>query len=519
MPDGITAIYTGTNGYSSEGVKTAGIYEITVTFVVNDKVNYNELTESMTAILTINNAKLAVEKNDGDKETEIIIVESENGFSPNITIEGGEDLQNINKRSMQLIYDIRLNNTNELQDLNFPLTIRLFINNEIRNMNNLRVYSVADDGSLSEIQATVDGDYMVFSVNNLSKFAIVGESNIPIWIIISTAIIWGLNLIGACIILYYNFKKKKATQKEETHKEDKGVSANLFAPILLSSGSIPLGLTIAFIIGIVVFIAEIGYLIYMRNKNKNYISADANLDYVDKQSREEFLQSLNELDTENLDDVAVSEDDEWAAVWEDEESDYEQTEKDNILRFGGLLYRRSFLAKIIQGSDINKRYYSILKNEFLVYKNTRSSISFTADTIYRKGERLAKFVIAGKTLKLYLAMDPQAIEKNFFVHDESDKKKYEKTPCCMRVKSRRGMFKAIILITRLMTEKAAVKNPKFVELDYMSMYPYEDADHLIEKGLIKKILIAGGDENVKADVSKIIRDRQDNQNGKTPTGS
>lgn len=473
----------------------------------------------MTAILTINNAKLAVEKNDGDKETEIIIVESENGFSPNITIEGGEDLQNINKRSMQLIYDIRLNNTNEMQDLNYPLTIRLFINNEIRNMNNLRVYSVADDGSLSEIQATVDGDYMVFSVNNLSKFAIVGESNIPIWIIISTAIIWGLNLIGACIILYYNFKKKKATQKEETHKEDKGVSANLFAPILLSSGSIPLGLTIAFIIGIVVFIAEIGYLIYMRNKNKNYISADANLDYVDKQSREEFLQSLNELDTENLDDVAVSEDDEWAAVWEDDESDYEQTEKDNILRFGGLLYRRSFLAKIIQGSDINKRYYSILKNEFLVYKNTRSSISFTADTIYRKGERLAKFVVAGKTLKLYLAMDPQAIEKNFFVHDESDKKKYEKTPCCMRVKSRRGMFKAIILITRLMTEKAAVKNPKFVELDYMSMYPYEDADHLIEKGLIKKILIAGGDENVKADVSKIIRDRQDNQNGNTPTGS
>lgn len=518
LPDGITAMYTGTNGYSAEGVKTAGIYEITVTFVVDDKVNYNELTESMKAILTINNAKLSVEKNDGDKETEIIIVESENGFSPDITIEGREDLQKINKRLKQLIYEISLNNTNEMQDLNYPITIRLFINNEIRNMDNLRVYSIADDGNLSEIEAAVDGDYMVFVVNNLSKFAIVGEDNIPIWIIISTAIIWGLNLIGACIILYYKSKKRKETQKEEKLKEDNVVGANLFVPVLLASGSIPLGLTIAFIIGIIVFIVEIGYLVYMRNKDNNNISVNEDLDYVDEQSRQEFLQSLNELDTEDSDDIAVSEDDEWTAVWADDDiNGEEQLEKDSIMRFGGLLYRRSFLAKIIQGSDINKRYYSILKNEFLSYKNTRSSMSITADTIYRKGERLAKFVVAGKTLKLYLALDPLSVEKNFFARDESDKKKYEKTPCCMRIKSSRGMFKAITLITRLMTEKAAVKNPKFVEVDYMSKYPYEDADHLIEKGLIKKILIAGGDENVKADVSKIIRERQDNQNNNTPT--
>lgn len=96
---------------------------------------------------------------------------------------------------------------------------------------------------------------------------------------------------------------------------------------------------------------------------------------------------------------------EWHPESEPEhEPDEEETEPEeeiflkSTFRFAQSTYHRSFIAKLIQGSEINKRYCSLLKNELLSYKKVHSSISFAGDTFNFGRKRLAVINIAGQTL-------------------------------------------------------------------------------------------------------------------------
>ena len=73
-------------------------------------------------------------------------------------------------------------------------------------------------------------------------------------------------------------------------------------------------------------------------------------------------------------------------------------------------YRRSLKSKLIQ-NEAAQGYYNALKNEFLGYDGVRSRISFNYET-FRKGKKLlAKFLISGKTLSVYLALSPEEFEE------------------------------------------------------------------------------------------------------------
>lgn len=148
-------------------------------------------------------------------------------------------------------------------------------------------------------------------------------------------------------------------------------------------------------------------------------------------------------------------------------------------------YRRSFLAKLIQSEERNKEFYSRLKNELLSYMKVRSSISFASDNFKKGHTRLAKVTISGKTLKVYLALDPNTVEKKYFAKDASGKKKYELTPCRLKVRTDLALRKAIELIERMMDQQGIEKSKKAIEHDYVSDYPNESLESLIEKGLVQ----------------------------------
>lgn len=154
-------------------------------------------------------------------------------------------------------------------------------------------------------------------------------------------------------------------------------------------------------------------------------------------------------------------------------------------RLVNVRYDKSFTAKLIQTNDVNKAYYNELKNELLSYKKVHSRISWRQDSFRMGRDTVARIAVRGKTLCLYLALDPRQYEgTKYIVEDVSDVKKNEDTPCLYRIKNDRRLRYAKALIAQVL--QSAVKLDT-EPVDYAKDYPYEKDEPLLERGLIKLV--------------------------------
>ena len=148
-------------------------------------------------------------------------------------------------------------------------------------------------------------------------------------------------------------------------------------------------------------------------------------------------------------------------------------------------YSKSFTAKLIQSPDAIKEYYAELANELLSFDKIRNRISWAASSFYAGRKAAAKFSIRGKTLYLYLALNPQEFQNaKFPVSDESSVKRYETVPLRVKVKSRRGVKHAKELIEILMRKRELTRIGT-VCVKSMADYPYDTTKNLLARGLIK----------------------------------
>lgn len=150
-------------------------------------------------------------------------------------------------------------------------------------------------------------------------------------------------------------------------------------------------------------------------------------------------------------------------------------------------YNRSFIARIIQGTDEQKNYYGQVKTALLSYKKVNSNVAWGAERFNKGRETIARFKIRGKTLCLYLALDPDEYATSVYHHaDVSDNKSMHGTPMMVKVKSPLGVKKAIRLIDDMLAKRNGEKH-HIAERDYAAMYPYETIEELIEDGLVKDV--------------------------------
>lgn len=148
----------------------------------------------------------------------------------------------------------------------------------------------------------------------------------------------------------------------------------------------------------------------------------------------------------------------------------------------GYRYRKSFTAKIIQAEVSTKFYYSEIKKALLSYEKISSRISWGHESFKRGRVPLALLEVRGKTLCLYLNMDPKLQDSKYHVEDVSSKK--EDTPTLIRVKTDRKLKYSLELINKLMTE-LKVELGEVIDYNYVLDYPFEENEPLIERGLIK----------------------------------
>lgn len=155
--------------------------------------------------------------------------------------------------------------------------------------------------------------------------------------------------------------------------------------------------------------------------------------------------------------------------------------------------------------DQLKEFYDILKNKLLSYKGVKSRFSWGAES-FRIGRKLyAMLVVKGKTLNLYLAMDPASLaDTKFKAEDASDSKKYSEVPTRYAVKNPLRSRYASELIEMLFD---GIQPSGASYTDYK--LPYETTAKLVDMGLVK-LKADGSTENariVKADIAELIRSK------------
>ncbi len=102
-------------------------------------------------------------------------------------------------------------------------------------------------------------------------------------------------------------------------------------------------------------------------------------------------------------------------------------------------------------------HYDDLKNYILSYQ-VKSRISNTGDMFRLHKEEFVKITIAGKSLKLYLALNPEDYKDSPIpVDDASDKKIYQQIPLVFKVKSDLSLKRAKKLVDDLMAKKGLVQ--------------------------------------------------------------
>lgn len=153
---------------------------------------------------------------------------------------------------------------------------------------------------------------------------------------------------------------------------------------------------------------------------------------------------------------------------------------------GILSYDRSFTAKYIQSSDEVKQWYIHIKNELLSYKKVNARMSWKRESFRRGRETVARLSIRGKTLCLYLALDPKKYaDSKYAIEDVSEIGLYADTPCLYRIRSDRRENYSEELIADVMKSKNIPKTER-PSVDYY--VPYEGMVELIDKGLIKRVV-------------------------------
>lgn len=155
---------------------------------------------------------------------------------------------------------------------------------------------------------------------------------------------------------------------------------------------------------------------------------------------------------------------------------------------GRLQYEKSFLAKLALADDNVRNYYAILATRYLSYDKVKSRTGWAGVSFSHRRNKLAMITINGKTLCLYLAIDPATItEGKFRTKDTSVLKKYEDTPVLLKIKSGGALRYALKLIEE-QTRKQDIEYKKNLPAPITAKsLPKDTFDNLVASGMIRMI--------------------------------
>lgn len=128
-----------------------------------------------------------------------------------------------------------------------------------------------------------------------------------------------------------------------------------------------------------------------------------------------------------------------------------------------------FIERVNLSSRDSKTYYNMIKNKIMERDGLVNIITNRYDTFKVGRKVLFKIAYVGKTLKLYLPLDPNLYPNGQYPHkDVSEKKKHVNTPYMMKIKSNLGLKRALVLIEDSMIKLNLEKKSDYKNADYVA---------------------------------------------------
>lgn len=154
-------------------------------------------------------------------------------------------------------------------------------------------------------------------------------------------------------------------------------------------------------------------------------------------------------------------------------------------------YRYSFLARLILAGNPTQDFYTEIKNCLLSYQKVKSRVSWNHELFTAGRKKCARLNVKGKTVYVYLPINPDAGDNKYRLTDLSDTASSKDFPCLLRVKSARGAKRAKELIDAVMATLEIAKLPEPQYVDYH--LPHATREEMVARSpqLVK---IVGGDD-------------------------
>ena len=163
-------------------------------------------------------------------------------------------------------------------------------------------------------------------------------------------------------------------------------------------------------------------------------------------------------------------------------------------------YDRSFIGKLMQAKDETKLYYSAIKNAILSYKGKGKKVSnrtsWKYETFNIGREKVVKMKVKGKTLCIYLALDPKTYaDTKYKIEDASDSKSDVETPLMYRITNARRAKYVLDLIATVMENNAFSYAEGGESVDYVKGLGYKNDKKLVKEGLAKQVVVSSFPKN------------------------
>ena len=138
--------------------------------------------------------------------------------------------------------------------------------------------------------------------------------------------------------------------------------------------------------------------------------------------------------------------------------------------------KKKFLTKMMYAPYETKEYYNEVKNYLGLYR-AKGRQSARCESFRYKG-LVAKVALGGKSLKVFLAIDPSFIDENpkYHLRDVSEKKQYTEVPVMMKIRSQRALKYFKELVDYMFANRGVKPKRNFEQVDYLpSLIPNGEA--------------------------------------------
>ena len=453
--------YDGVLDAENRGKYLIGTYRVTVVITGKDTDNYEEFELRLGPKDLVIKGDKKVDHKLPDNSVQIEVV---GGLDPDYILSGGittnvKPSYEVDGKTAEVLvaYDIYFTRGGEFVDVDGKtFNVKLLIPEQYRNIDSdeLYVIYIKDDGTAVLMEASRCGDYMCFTTDHFSVYAIVrieGPSLAWLWIILVLLLAGG---IAVGVIFMMKARKDSAPAPDQIPE----VEVEATEP------------------------AE--------NEEEAVVEEEAEVDEAEE------IPEVDEVVEEETEEAIPAVDEEVAPIEEEAKTAVlvmGEDGKEATAVIGGqvvhIRFRSSFMSRLIQSTEKVQDFYSTIKNYVLSYKGIKARSSWNYEAFNKGRVQLVKLNIKGKTLVVNLNLDPKEfnIDKYHFI-DCSDKPKFAKVPMMMKVRSARALKYTLELIDEMMKQYELTQG-EIPTVDYRM--PYETTEELAMRGVVKIILPAG----------------------------